>query len=243
MASLSRIAAAVAAAALLLSGCSFGTDDPAETIDDFRNAVSSGDVPAACEEIVPDAQVYFYPQSVVEDGVVVGYSSGCTNPSKVLLGEEAKLAASGTKVISSETNGDTAEVKTETRTGAPLTFSLVRIDERWRLKAPAELLADLDSSAKAAARRAQTAMESYAADEGGYIGVDPTALRDLDPGLNDVLLSTASGGGQTYDVGVTSPSGTEFTISREADGAIVSRCDKPEIGGCAPGGIWAELAP
>jgi hypothetical protein len=240
VASLTRIA--VALAAVFLAGCNFGTDDPAETINDFTADVASGDVPKACEEIVPDAQVLFYPQPVVEDGIIVGYASGCTNPSKVVLGEDARKAASGTKVVSSETNGDGAEVVTETGAGQRLVFSLVRIDERWRIKAPAELLSDLDSTAKSAARRAQTAIESYGAAHDSYSGADAAALRDLEPSLSQDWLTTARGSGDTYEVGVTSASGTEYTIAREQDGTIVSSCDKPELGGCAAGGTWTELA-
>ena len=240
MAALTRIAPIAAAAAL--AGCSFGTDDPGATVEDFRDAVAAGDVPSACEEIVPDAQALFYPQPVVEDGITVDYASGCTDPERVELDSDARSAAEGTTIVSSETDGDAAEVVTETGAGERLVFQLVRIDERWRLKAPAELLTDLDSNAKSAARRAQTAMESYAADNGSYSGADAAALRDVDPTLANAVLSTAQGGGGTYEVGVTSASGTEFTIERDRQGAIVSRCNQPELGGCAPGGAWTELA-
>jgi hypothetical protein len=232
---------AAAALAVALAGCSFGTDDPAETVEDFRDAVAAGDVPAACEEIVPDAQVLFYPEPVVEDGVVAGYRSGCTDPERVVLDEAAKRSASGTEVISSEVEGDTARVETETAAGEELVFDLVRIDERWRIKAPAELLEGLDSEAKTGARRAQTAMEAYAARDGRYTGADVAALRDIEPSLNEYDVTTVTGSGDTYEVGVTSASGTEFVISRDAGGTIASTCDQPELGGCARGGIWTEL--
>ena len=242
MASLKATAAALGALAVSLAGCSFGTDDPAETIEEFVGAVAAGDVPAACEEIVPDAQVLFYPQPVVEDGVTVGYRSGCTDPKKVVLDEAAKRAASGTRVISSEVDGDAAHVVTETGAGERLEFDLVRIDERWRIKAPAELITGLDSEAKTGARRGQTAMESYGSSHSGrYTGADVDSLRDVEPSLNDFNVTTVTGSGDTYEIGVTSASGTEFTISRSADGALASTCDQPELGGCARGGVWTEL--
>ena len=244
MAALTRAGFAVGVvASAAMAGCSFGTDDPGATVEDFRDAVAAGDVPAACEEIVPDAQVLFYPQPVTEDGVTVGYSSGCDDPSDMVLDDAAKQAAEGTTVTSAETDGDAAEVVTETGAGERLVFSLVRIDERWRLKAPAELIASLDSSAKTGARKAQTAIESYGARNRGYAGADAAALRDIDPTLSDVDLSTVSAGPGRYEVGVTSASGTEFTIERDADGTILSKCDTPELGGCAPGGVWTEFAP
>lgn len=244
MAALSRAASLVALAALGATGCSFGTDDPAQTVEDLRDAVAAGDVPGACEEIVPDAQILFYPQPVVEGGVIVGYSSGCTNPGRVVLDDTARQAAAGTRVISSEVDGDAAEVVTETGAGQRLVFSLVRIDERWRVKAPAELLTSLDSEAKTGARRAQTAIEAYATQhDGRYTGADAAALREIEPSLSEFNLTTASGSGEAYEVGVTSASGTEFTIERQADATIVSRCDGPELGGCAPGGAWTELVP
>lgn len=242
MASLKFAAPAMGAVALGLAGCSFGTDDPAETVEEFRDAVAAGDVPAACEEIVPDAQVLFYPQPIVEDGITTGYRSGCTNPERVVLDADAKEAASSTQVISSEVDGDAAHVVTETGAGRRLEFDLVRIDERWRLKAPAELITGLDSEAKTGARRAQTAMEAYATDAGGrYTGADVAALRDVEPSLADYYVTTVRGSGSTYEVGVTSASGTEFVISRDSGGAISSTCDQPELGGCARGGAWTEL--
>jgi hypothetical protein len=233
---------AFCALAALVGGCSFGTDDPGETVEDFRDAVAAGDIPAACDEIVPDAQVLFYPEPVVEDGITVEYASGCADPGPMVLDGAARSAASGTRVVSERTDGDTAEVVTETGAGERLVFNLVRIDERWRLKAPAELITSLDAEAKEAARRAQTAIEAHASEERTYAGADAAALRDIDPALANANLSTVTGGPDAYEVGVTSASGTEFTIERSADGAIASTCDAPALGGCAAGGTWTQLA-
>ncbi|MGI8461707.1 MAG: hypothetical protein ACR2OC_08755 [Solirubrobacterales bacterium] len=240
MAALSRAAALLALVGL--GGCSFGTDDPGQTVEDLRDAFASGNVAAACEEIVPDAQQLFYPETELEDGIVTGYANGCVNPQQVELDAEAKTAASGTRVISSEVNGDEAEVVTETGSGEELRMTLVRIDERWRVKAPAELLEGMDADAKLATRRAQTAIEAYMAEAKTYTGADAAELRDIDPQLSGAWLTTASGSGDTYEVGVTSASGTEFTISRGADGAISSTCNDPALGGCAAGGAWSEYA-
>jgi len=230
------------ALAATLAGCSFGTDDPGTTIEDFRDAVASGDVPAACEEVVPDAQILFYPQPVVEDGIVTGYSNGCDDPGSMELDDAARRAASGTNVTSAEVDGDSAEVVTETVAGERLVFTLVRIDERWRLMAPAELITSLDGRAKTGARDAQSAIESYAARNRDYGGADAAALRDIDPTLADFDLTTVRASGDRYEVGVTSASGTEFSIGRDAQGRITSTCDAPELGGCAAGGVWSELA-
>jgi hypothetical protein len=232
-----------AVAAALLAGCSFGTDDPGETVEDFRDAVASGDMEAACEEIVPDAQILFYPEAVVEDGITVGYANGCDDPGSLVLDEDATEAASGTEVTSSSTDGDGAEVVTETSAGERLVFSLVRIDENWRLMAPAEVITSLDSDAKTGARKAQTAIESYATANESFNGADAAALRDVEPTLADYELSTVTASGDTYTVGVTSASGTEFTIERDRQGTITSSCNAPELGGCAAGGVWTELAP
>ena len=240
---MTRTGCALGAVAAGIAGCSFGTDDPGATVEDFRDAVAAGDIPAACDEIVPDAQILFYPQPVVEDGITVDYSSGCDDPASMVLDDAAKQAASGTTVTSTETNGDSAEVVTETAARERLVFQLVRIDERWRLKAPAELIANLDSSAKTGARQAQTAIESYANLEGGYAGADAAELRDIEPALAEVDLSTVEAGGGEYTVGVTSASGTEFRIRRDRRGTITSTCDAPELGGCAADGVWTEFTP
>ena len=243
MAPLRLATPACLAAAIALVGCNFGTDDPVETVQEFYDAVASGDVPAACEEIVPDAQELFYPEPVVEAGVVVGYAGGCADPKQVELDAEARQAAENAKVASGKVDGDTATVKVETVDGDTLVFDLVRIDERWRLKAPAELLTGLDSDAKSAARMAQTAIETYASDnQRSYVAADAAALREIQPALDRAYLSTVTGDLDTYEIGVTSASGTEFTIERTEDGEILSKCDDAGLGGCAAGGVWTEFA-
>jgi hypothetical protein len=244
VASLTRAGCALGVvAAALVTGCSFGTDDPGQTVEDFRDAVASGDMESACEEIAPDAQILFYPEPIVEEGITVGYANGCENPDSLVLDDDAKQAASGTEVTSASTEGDSAEVVTETGAGERLVFTLVRIDENWRLMAPAEVITSLDSTAKTGARRAQTAIESYGTRNRGFDGADAAALRDIDPTLADYELSNVTAGGNSYTVGVTSASGTEFSIERDSRGTITSTCDAPELGGCAAGGDWTELAP
>lgn len=98
-----------------------------------------------------------------------------------------------------------------------------------------------DSDAKAGVRTAQTAIETYATDAGGdYLGADAGALQAIEETLNDVNLTTVTPGAGTYTVGVTSTTGTEFTIARAAGGTVTYDCDDPGNAGCpAPDGDWA----
>src|SRR6185503_10910103 len=65
-----------------------------------------------------------------------------------------------------------------------------------------------DVDAKSSARAAMTALEVYASEHDNYDGVDPAALKAIEPALTKLGPSafTVSGSGQTYDVDVTSDS-------------------------------------
>jgi len=98
-----------------------------------------------------------------------------------------------------------------------------------------------DSDAKANARTVQTALETYAVDNGGsYASADMTALADIEGTINgmDVTLTPAPGA-KTYTVVATSKTGTTFSISRAADGSTTFPCSAPGDGGCPSGtGGW-----
>jgi type IV pilus assembly protein PilA len=97
-----------------------------------------------------------------------------------------------------------------------------------------------DASAKAAARTAQTAIESYATDHNGsYTGADPAALKVIEPTLNDstALAATPNAAGDGYSVSAQSnPGGRTFTITRASAGTVSRSCS-PDGGGCT-GGNW-----
>src|SRR5687767_82612 len=98
-----------------------------------------------------------------------------------------------------------------------------------------------DADAKAGVRTAQTAIESFAPDNGGdYVGADAGELQAIEETLNDVNLTTVTPGAGTYIVGVTSTTGTEVTIQRQAGGTVLYDCDDPGNAGCpSPDGDWA----
>jgi type IV pilus assembly protein PilA len=104
-----------------------------------------------------------------------------------------------------------------------------------------------DADAKAGVRTAQTAIETYATDHGGaYTGAnntagDPDSLQEIENTLNDVDLTSVTPGTPVggYTVGVTSETGTEFTIARASNGTVTYDCDDPGNAGCpSPDGNW-----
>jgi type IV pilus assembly protein PilA len=110
-----------------------------------------------------------------------------------------------------------------------------------------------DADAKAAARTAQTAMETYAtSNQGSYAnaatpGFDIVAeLQDIEPTLNDSDLSVPANAQETYTVAVTSEgsAGNVFSISRADTGVTSLTCENAdgEAGddGCPPGGNWGD---
>jgi type IV pilus assembly protein PilA len=102
-----------------------------------------------------------------------------------------------------------------------------------------------DADAKAAARTAQTAIETWATDNGGAYntagGPDAAALIEIEPSLGnaDVQDPTALAA-KAYTVTVNSEvSGQSFSISRFADGTLDSECTVHEEAGCPSDGNWA----
>jgi type IV pilus assembly protein PilA len=100
-----------------------------------------------------------------------------------------------------------------------------------------------DADAKSSVRTAETAMETYATDNGGaYTGATAAILEGIEETLAPADLTTVnSPAADEYTVGVTSDTGTEFTIQRTAAGATVLDCDDPGEGGCpSPDGSWGD---
>jgi type IV pilus assembly protein PilA len=90
-----------------------------------------------------------------------------------------------------------------------------------------------DSSAKTVAQTAQTAMETFATENGGsYTGGTKSALKVIEPSLNTgtnaseaALLETTITGGNEYKVTAQAQNtGDEFTVTREANGNVKHTC-------------------
>ena len=108
-----------------------------------------------------------------------------------------------------------------------------------------------DANAKEQARTAETAMETYATDNGGtYQNVTPAKLAAIENSIQtagtSAYLSAAASQGATFKgwtLTVTSPSTTNtFTIARDpATGALSYTCGpvaNQGTGGCPSGGNW-----
>ena len=102
-----------------------------------------------------------------------------------------------------------------------------------------------DADAKADARTAQTAVETYATDNGGsYASVDTTDLVGIEATLTEAdtegrlsVTSTAT----TYTVEVDSendPATQHFRISRAGSGITTLECDVDGTDGCPSTGLW-----
>lgn len=94
-----------------------------------------------------------------------------------------------------------------------------------------------DADAKAGARTLQTTLEVYATDNGGqYSGANIDALREIEPTLpaNLEVLTLPD----SYEVTVSSDTGTDFTINRDPDGVVTFSCEPAGEGGCSESGDW-----
>lgn len=100
-----------------------------------------------------------------------------------------------------------------------------------------------DADAKAGARTAQTAMETYATgNQGSYVGGTDAALKVIEPTLNDSTLATSGLASNTYTVTVTSDgtAGNTFSIARAANGTTTLTCNTGGTDGCPTGGNWGD---
>lgn len=104
-----------------------------------------------------------------------------------------------------------------------------------------------DADAKSLARTAQTAIETFATDNGGsYQGVGADEIIAIEPTLTNAEFAegTPSGTQQGYVVTVVSDTGNEFTITRadgtgeDPAGTIRLTCTEGGNAGCPTGGDW-----
>ena len=101
-----------------------------------------------------------------------------------------------------------------------------------------------DADAKSQARTAQTALETYATDNGddGYLDATPDLLDGIEPTINPANLVLTGLADNAYTLTVTEPNTTNtFSIEREADGDSVLECTTGGEGGypddATPGGV------
>jgi type IV pilus assembly protein PilA len=101
-----------------------------------------------------------------------------------------------------------------------------------------------DAQAKAAARTAQTAIETYATDnQGSYQDATAALLEGIEPTLVDANLNEPAGLTDTeYTVSVTSggSAANVFSITRNDDGTTDLTCDVGGTDGCPTGGNWGD---
>lgn len=102
-----------------------------------------------------------------------------------------------------------------------------------------------DADAKAGARTAQTAMETYATDnDGEYTGATAAILTNIEETLADVDLQEPTVTDTTYTVTVNSENDSPahtFSISRAGDGTLTYTCTPNTADGddgCPGGGNW-----
>ena len=96
-----------------------------------------------------------------------------------------------------------------------------------------------DSKAKADARTAQTAMETYYTDSQEYTGADLTALQAVEPSLSGATVAVNVINAHEYEVTATSTTTGTFTITRNGAGEIVRSCGpaaRANKGGCKNNG-------
>jgi type IV pilus assembly protein PilA len=106
-----------------------------------------------------------------------------------------------------------------------------------------------DAQSKAYAKTAQTAMETYATDNGSYAGADQDDLIAIEATLGEADGFTAAGteDGEGYTITVVNPdTGNTFQIIR--DGSTTTfPCDvedgDTDRGGCPSSGVWSGTAP
>ena len=101
-----------------------------------------------------------------------------------------------------------------------------------------------DSKAKAEARTAQTALETFYTDSQDYTGATIAKLQEIEPSLGQdsdtPVTLPAAPGTNTYQVTATSKTGGTFTIERLGTGVISRTCGpvaRADKGGCK-GGKW-----
>jgi len=103
-----------------------------------------------------------------------------------------------------------------------------------------------DASAKAMARSAETAMETWGTDHGGVYNSAPLAdgedLHDIESTIDAAKVEVTDHGEKQYKVTAESDvAGHFFSIKRNADGTTTFSCAPEGEGGCpSGGGNWGK---
>jgi type IV pilus assembly protein PilA len=104
-----------------------------------------------------------------------------------------------------------------------------------------------DASAKSMARTSETAMETYATENGGVYNGTPapsgTVLHDIEPTIVAADVAVTGVTADSYTVTATSGTDNTFSISRETDGTTTFDCtqaDTTKPGGCPDDGQWGS---
>jgi type IV pilus assembly protein PilA len=97
-----------------------------------------------------------------------------------------------------------------------------------------------DADAKANARTVQTALETYAVDNGGkYTGATMANLAVIEGTINGMTTTvTVTPAAASYDIKSTSDSGNTFSIDRATTGATTNPCTTSGKAGCPTSGDW-----
>ena len=100
-----------------------------------------------------------------------------------------------------------------------------------------------DAEARASARTAQMAAETFATEsDGRYGGISAARLVAIEgtlSGLGERLEVDEIADGEGYEITVTSPrTGNAFSVERDADGQMSFSCTLTGRGGCSEGGTW-----
>ncbi|HEY8816813.1 MAG TPA: type II secretion system protein [Candidatus Dormibacteraeota bacterium] len=101
-----------------------------------------------------------------------------------------------------------------------------------------------DAQAKAAARTAETSIETYATENGGsYVGATSAILHTIEPtlveetkGNNEIKVSGLAA--KTFKVESVSATGVGFNIERQAAGTVKFDCTNHGKSGCPSSGEW-----
>ncbi|MGA8219863.1 MAG: type II secretion system protein [Solirubrobacterales bacterium] len=100
-----------------------------------------------------------------------------------------------------------------------------------------------DADTKAMAHTAQTAIETYATDNGGkYTGATPALLKGIEQTIDQPNVTVVSATDNGYEVQVKNPTTTHtFNIKRDgATGAFSYTCLPVGNGGCPTSGNWGQ---
>src|SRR5947208_768140 len=98
-----------------------------------------------------------------------------------------------------------------------------------------------DAEAKAAARTAQLAMETYFVDHRSYSGATLAELTSVQPALADapnLAVQLATSNQYQLSTSSTATNAVTFSVIRSANGTITRSCTPANTGGCKAGGVW-----